>query len=338
MDDETRRAEPVAPAHAPHVRRTRAGAWPAAAVLFLVIGFIGGRWWGTRQADGLAEQLASARDETRRLKRERLDALQRDARSQDPGPARIDALEQKIKDLEARLALSADKAPATTPAGADPAAAELAALEERARSPGGRQATVDTVKDIDDFIARHPDTEYAARAERLKYRISEARMWMFEEDARQPNALAAQYRFAEAMDLFGKIGARYEGTRWTLFAEMRRESIQAQKALHDEVVRLIKAAAADGREPVLEFDSPGLPAGRMLVLDARDSELVIALESDRRLRKTVQWAAVSPADVYAVYRACIPEPTAAQHNQLGLFCQERDLIDKAEEHFARAEE
>jgi len=168
-------------------------------------------------------------------------------------------------------------------------------------------------------------------------RLNNSLLKHVEEQSADPNRLVNDFLYDEAVTEYQHLAARFEGTPWKRFLDVRTAGIKSQQALHSEAIRRLKDAARNGTPVPLPFEMPELPGLKLLVADADPVWVTFVWEKDSRYRRGFQWKALPPKNVCAIYSACIPAPTPAQHEMFGLFCQERDLIDEAEKHFTAAE-
>ncbi|HHN46295.1 MAG TPA: FHA domain-containing protein [Planctomycetes bacterium] len=191
---------------------------------------------------------------------------------------------------------------------------------------------------LDQFSKTYISVKWREEANKLKGRIQQEAMKQFEEDCREPNELVKQFRFEDAIAKLSMIRARYEGTQWGIFLAMRLASIQAQADIHGEVRHKIKMLAKGGEAPRLPFEMKNFPRVRFRVVDADGQQVFLESESEPKFRQPFKWMDLAADQIYQIYRLYIPNPTGEQHSWLGYFCQERDLIDKAEEHFNKADQ
>ncbi|MBN1808912.1 MAG: protein kinase [Planctomycetes bacterium] len=192
---------------------------------------------------------------------------------------------------------------------------------------------------LDQFSEGYGSAKWRKAASDMKGAIQNQAMKTFQEDCEAPNALVAKFEFEEARAAFQILQTRYEGTRWKMFAVMRLTSIEAQQNIHREVVGLVKQTARQGEPPRLPFTLDQFPRKHFRMVSADEEALFLRNEQPPQIQRPFKWVdSFTPLQLYEIYRVYIPNPTVEQHLALGYVCQERDLVEKAEEHFAKAEE
>ena len=214
----------------------------------------------------------------------------------------------------------------------------FASVKKEALSRAGEKHYGLSLGALDHFIKTYVSAAYTAEALALKRKIEAEALDAFRKACEEPDKQAATLRLEDAVVAYRILQPQYDGTQWGPFIVKRIDGLQAQIELHAEVISRIKAAARQGNPVRLPFELITAPKKRFVMMDADEKQLFLENETPPKFRQPMAWTDFSADQLYAIYCAYLTNPTPAQHNQLGCFCEERSLTDKAEVHFGKAKQ
>jgi len=114
------------------------------------------------------------------------------------------------------------------------------------------------------------------------------------------------------------------------------EAAGAERARHDMAQRMVdlrsKAASSVGEGNWISFT---MPSGGRTMLCAMDQTSAVLADGTGTVT-SIKWESLQPADVYAIYGACLPDATAADHFDLGLLCLAIGLPNDGSKEFSEA--
>ena len=208
--------------------------------------------------------------------------------------------------------------------------------EKEARDHAAAKRWGSAVKGLALFIKDYSSMQWRTEAKTLSDKLQQDAMNDFRERVKEPNQMVLEYRFEEALAKYKILRTQFDGTRWGGFASMRIASIQAQADLHSEIAHRVRMQKKS--PPRLPFTLKSFKRTRFRIIGADEAGITIESESEPKVSQPVAWTGLTAREVYQIYMLYMPNPTADEHAMLAEFCQERDLVDEADEHFEAAEE
>jgi len=280
-------------------------------------------------AGQVADKALQAYDQARRLSDDRLFRRQFDAALQPladfvvryPDSAKTPEAKNKIAAIKDRVKKLYEQA-------------ESDAKGLAARNEFGRGMAV-----LQKFVQDAGSQEYRSKANKLRGDLNKKAGEKFAELARDPNAKATAFEYDDAANGFRRLENVFNGTQWAKLAEGRRKSVEAQKALHADIIKRINAAGGRKDYKELPWRLKSFPRQRFFVTEASESQ--ITLMGGRNVGSLTvaqpkRWSSLEAKQLYKIILLYYPKPTTKEHLWLAYFCEDRDLTDEADVHFEKA--